>query len=152
MSQTTATVGGQSHCSLIIAGSRSLEDRLGSLLGNRASVVRRCIRASSEFDVADVDQVLSGTASGPDTWGELFADSEGIALERMPALWDAHGKDAGFRRNESMARSADALLAIWDGESNGTADMISRAVEHGLDVTVIRMDRPAIKQALCGGI
>jgi hypothetical protein len=35
-----------------------------------------------------------------------------------------------------MARYADALVAIWDGRSTGTADMIKKAQKSGLQVWV----------------
>lgn len=37
-------------------------------------------------------------------------------------------------RNEAMAIYADALLAVWDGESKGTKGMIDIAEKYGLDV------------------
>jgi uncharacterized phage-like protein YoqJ len=43
-----------------------------------------------------------------------------------PANWRKYGKRAGHRRNQQMADNADALIALWDGESPGTRDMIRR--------------------------
>ena len=39
-------------------------------------------------------------------------------------------------RNQVMADHADALIAVWDGASKGTADMIDRAKKRGLKVFV----------------
>jgi hypothetical protein len=39
-----------------------------------------------------------------------------------------------------MARDADALIAVWDGESRGTRTMIEFAAKHGLRVSVYRTD------------
>lgn len=41
----------------------------------------------------------------------------------FPADWEAHGKAAGPIRNRQMAKYADKLLLIWDGESKGSKNM-----------------------------
>ena len=35
-----------------------------------------------------------------------------------------------------MAQYADVCVIIWDGESNGSQDMLKRARKHGLQVYV----------------
>ena len=80
--------------------------------------------------------VLSGTARGVDQHGELWADRNKIAIEDYPAAWSTWGKSAGYRRNEQMARNAQALLAVWDGKSPGTKHMIDIATRLGLKVFV----------------
>ena len=71
----------------------------------------------------NIEQVVSGGASGVDTAGENFANTLDIEIERFPADWKAHGKAAGPIRNKQMAEYADTLLLIWDGESRGSASM-----------------------------
>jgi Protein of unknown function (DUF2493). len=71
-----------------------------------------------------VDEVVSGTARGADTAGEAWAEHHGVPVERFPADWDEHGKSAGPIRNQEMADYADAVVAIWDGKSSGTHNMI----------------------------
>jgi len=67
--------------------------------------------------------IVSGKARGPDRLGELFAKVHQIPVQIFPADWTT-GKTAGFVRNLQMAEYADALVAIWDGFSNGTRHMI----------------------------
>ena len=55
----------------------------------------------------------------------------------MPADWNKHGKSAGYRRNEEMAKVADACICFWDGVSKGTMHMINLAKEYGLETEVI---------------
>ena len=38
--------------------------------------------------------------------------------------WNKHGKAAGPIRNRQMAEYADCLIAVWDGKSRGTKNMI----------------------------
>lgn len=81
--------------------------------------------------------IVSGHARGADLLGEKYAKDWGYDLEIYPADWKKHGKAAGFRRNEQMAQTADAVIAFWDGESHGTKHMIDIAEEKGLDKRVV---------------
>lgn len=80
-----------------------------------------------------VTEVVSGGAHGVDRAGEGWAAHSKIPLKRMPADW-TKGRRGGPLRNEAMAEYADALIAIWDGTSRGTLDMIRRAEAHGLRI------------------
>lgn len=99
-----------------------------------------------------ITEVVSGCAAGADLFGEQWAKRKMIPIKRFPAKWDdlthpnaliktnAAGRKydarAGHRRNEDMARYSDQLIAVWDGVSHGTRDMIERARHHGLTVFV----------------
>lgn len=107
----------------IIAGSRSIS--------KLASIVKAVHDSGWTPTV-----VISGTASGADTLGEQWANLKGIPVERFPADWDKYGKSAGYRRNEQMADNAEALIAIWDGQSRGTKHMIDIAKRKGLKVFI----------------
>jgi len=73
-----------------------------------------------------VTEVVSGLAPGPDSDGKRWAERWGIPVTEFPANWKKYGKAAGPLRNKQMADYGDYLLAFWDGESRGTADMIQR--------------------------
>lgn len=96
---------------VIIAGSRNIQDR---------GAVGRAI-ASAPFTITEV---VSGTARGVDTIAENIAATKGYPVKLFPADWDKYGKPAGAIRNKEMADYADALIAVWDGESKGTRHMI----------------------------
>ncbi len=85
-----------------------------------------------------VDCIVSGCARGADSLGERYAAERGYSIVRYPADWAVHGKAAGPLRNRLMAANADALVAFWDGNSRGTADMIDVARAGGLRVRVVR--------------
>ncbi len=108
---------------VIVAGSRAVA---------HYALVANAIRESG----FDISEIVSGGARGVDQLGELYALRNGIRLKRMPAEWNAYGKSAGFRRNAEMAEYADALVAIWDGESSGTGHMIQVAKRRGLRVFI----------------
>lgn len=107
-----------STTSVVIAGSRSFGSGI-----ERARVVEYVDDVVEESGF-DVDEVVSGTARGADQAGEAWAEREGLPVERFPADWDEHGKAAGPIRNEEMADYADRVIAIWDGQSVGTRNMI----------------------------
>lgn len=96
---------------VIVAGSRDITD------------IEKVANAI-ELSGFQVTEVVSGTARGVDLLGENWARYKDIPVKRFPADWDKHGKAAGMIRNAQMAEYADALVAVWDGLSRGTKNMI----------------------------
>ena len=82
--------------------------------------------------------VISGAAVGVDQAGERWARSQSIPVECYPANWNQYGKRAGYVRNKEMAEKAEALVAIWDGQSRGSRHMIDTATKRGLRIFVWR--------------
>lgn len=107
----------------IIAGSRGITDR---------KIVEEAIRASG----FTITEVVSGGARGVDSIGECWGRDNSIPVKQFLAKWHVQGKRAGPIRNSEMAEYAEALIAIWDGESRGTLDMIVKAKCKGLQVYV----------------
>lgn len=81
-------------------------------------------------------EIVSGGANGVDHCGELLAKKAGLVCTVFPAEWSTFGKSAGYRRNVQMAEYADALVAVWDGESKGTKHMIDIMNKHGKPVYI----------------
>ncbi len=86
-------------------------------------------------DALPITEVVSGGAKGADEFGEAWAASRGVPVERFPADWAAYGKAAGPMRNAEMAAYADALIAFPGGR--GTASMINLARIGGLHVVEV---------------
>ena len=114
---------------LIIAGSRNI---------NEYNLINKAI-AFAGIDVEDITEIVSGCAKGIDSLAVAWAKNHGIPVCKMPADWSNLEADpclvktnqygdynalAGLVRNKEMGQYADALLAIWDGESRGTKQMI----------------------------
>ena len=89
-----------------------------------------------EKDLSQVE-IVSGKAKGADSLGEKWGKINGCHIAEFPAQWDKYGKSAGYKRNEEMAKYADALIAFWDGESRGTKHMIDLAKRYELKIRVI---------------
>ena len=110
----------------IIAGSRILRD---------PKLVEAAVKASGFH----ITEVVSGEAAGIDQLGEKWAAVNGLPVKRFVPKWKTHGKAAGPIRNRAMAEYAQALIAIWNGKSKGTENMIQQARDHGLEVYVHRV-------------
>jgi hypothetical protein len=100
---------------VIIAGSRDFTDY--NLLKTKIDHMR----FDGQFKI---DEIVSGAACGADQMGENYAANNNIPVKEFPADWNTHGKAAGPIRNKQMAEYADALIAVWDGKSKGTKNMI----------------------------
>jgi hypothetical protein len=86
--------------------------------------------------VNEITTVVSGTAKGVDRAGEDWAADNGINVVRFPADWKRYKLGAGKIRNKQMAEFSEALIAVWDGKSSGTKNMIAEAIHLKLKVWV----------------
>jgi len=107
----------------IIAGGRDITDY---------QLVLDAIK-ESQFPISTV---VCGGAKGVDTLGERYATEMNLQLNMFIPDWDTHGRAAGPIRNRKMAENAEALIAVWDGKSRGTKNMIETARKLGLLVYV----------------
>jgi hypothetical protein len=114
---------------LIIAGSRSIPVGVSMLI----------IDAALRVHDWHPSEVISGMAPGPDTAGATWARARGITVRPFWAQWAVLGAGAGPERNERMARVGTHLLALWDSQSTGTADMLERARSRGLRVIQLKV-------------
>lgn len=75
-----------------------------------------------------------GVIGGADYWAYMWASSRRVPHVREDSDWSAHGRAAGPKRNQLMIDKykPDALICTAGGR--GTADMIRRAYERGLEV------------------
>lgn len=125
---------------VIIAGSRSIQS---------LSIVRYHMK---NYESDGITEVVSGGAKGVDKLGEEWAREQQIPVTVFPAEWrnlshddavvktNKYGKYdavAGHRRNQKMAEYADSLVAIWDGKSKGTQDMVRRMESLGKTVRIL---------------
>jgi len=112
---------------VIIAGSRDIpEEKALGIITDRLSKQKRW-------------HVVSGTARGVDRAGEVYAERKRFPITCFSANWDRFGKRAGLLRNQTMSWFGTHLLALWDGNSRGTANMIEVASRDGLKVKVIQV-------------
>lgn len=120
---------------IIVAGSRTFDDY--PLLKRTMDKILAHVKRS-KIDTSI--KIISGGAKGADRLGEQWAYENMISYEIFRADWGKHGKAAGPIRNQEMIDEgkADALVALWDGRSPGTKDMVKRARKAGLKVKIVR--------------
>jgi hypothetical protein len=113
---------------VILAGSRNISTFIARGMFEKAII----------DNGLEVSEVVSGMARGADLAGCDYAALEGIPIAEFPADWDRYGKSAGYIRNSAMAQYADALVAVWDGKSRGTLNMINIMQKLDKKVIVVR--------------
>lgn len=111
---------------LVIAGSREFRDL--DLIRTEFLKLR---------EKRKVIEIVSGLANGPDKLGIEIAKEFQLPWAEFPADWDKHKKSAGFIRNGEMADYATRGLILWDGRSNGTANMIDQLKRRDVPFTLI---------------
>lgn len=99
---------------LAVVGSREFYDRefVFSVLQNKKS---------------SISLIVSGGASGPDTFAAQWARENGIPMQIFKPDWHQYGKSAGPIRNKIIIQNCDKLIAFWDGKSRGTLNSIDLA-------------------------
>ena len=110
-----------------VVGSRSfndyplLEKTLNNIIENKEDVT-----------------IVSGGASGADSWAEVYSIKHNCQLKVFEAEWDKYGKKAGMIRNKTIVEESDLIVAFWDGQSKGTANTIQEAKKQNVDVKIVR--------------
>lgn len=82
-----------------------------------------------------ITEVVSGTAKGVDSLGELWAFENNIPVRRFPANWGLYGKRAGYMRNVQMAEyvaPSGGCIIVRYSNSSGSQMMGEIATEHRL--------------------
>lgn len=126
---------------LAVIGSRTFNDY--TLLENTLNRIKD-----------DIEVIISGGASGADTLAEQYAEQYNIPTLIFPADWknlkakgavikvnkygQRYNANAGFDRNKTIVDNSNALVAFWDGESNGSRDTIIYAKSKQIPVKIIK--------------
>lgn len=135
------TINGLHQVKVIIAGSRCL-----GYFKDLVATVDEAVKDSG----FEVTEVVSGTARGVDEAGELWGERNDVPVERFEPAWhdlnhpeavvktgsngEKYNANAGPLRNREMAQYSDALVLIWDGESDGSRSMKEEAEAAGLEI------------------
>ena len=83
--------------------------------------------------------IISGSARGTDTLTERYAAERNIPFQAYKANWDQDGRSAGMVRNITMLNECTHVIAFWDGNSSGTAHMISNAQNQHKIIRIIKI-------------
>ena len=113
---------------VIISGSRSITDQ---------SIVEKAIKESN----FSISEVFCGCAKGVDSCGRVYAEKHKIPIKEFEPNRSKFGTAAVIMNNVAMAVHADALIAVWDGRSVGTRQMIEEANHRNLKVYVKHVNK-----------
>src|SRR6266581_8450412 len=117
------------HLRVFVGGSRTIDDR--ALIDTKLRALPRCA-------VILTSRTHGGSAAVRDATMRL-----GLRLEVWTALTDRYpiAEEAYFARDEEMIRSADRVLAFWDGESAGTSHELTYARKLSKPIDLVLVDR-----------
>lgn len=94
-----------------------------------------------------VSEIVSGESGSVDLAAKAYAQSHPgrYSYRGFPADWPTRGKAAGPIRNQQIADYADLFLIIRkrEGKSNGTDDMIKRALAARKPMSIVYWDSVA---------
>ncbi len=110
------------------------------IAGSRNGIDINTVRQAMTETPFKISEIVSGTARGVDLYGEIIGTEFNLPIHRFPADWNNLNAEpvlikknrqgnmynalAGHNRNKKMALFADALVAVWNGKSKGTKNMI----------------------------
>ena len=85
------------------------------------------------LDMINIDILIHGDCKGADRLAANYVMSKGIPAAGVPALWDYHGKKAGFMRNNSMLLLLPECCVAFPG-GKGTQMMIDLCLSNNIPV------------------
>lgn len=106
---------------LAIVGSRNFTD-----VQFMRAAIKKFINKHGPFN-----KIVSGSATGADTFAEVVAAEANIPFKVFPALWTQHGKRAGPMRNTLIVERATHVIAFPTINGRGTWDTIYKAQKKG---------------------
>lgn len=92
-------------------------------------------------DIPDDVTIIQGGAKGADFLAKVYCYCfgwGGISCEEYPADWKKYGRAAGHIRNQQMLDEGKPDLVVAFPGGRGTADMMSKAKAHGIEVKEVK--------------
>ena len=117
---------------VIVSGTRDLPDAAERLERVMAYVRER-------YGVIPT-RIIHGASGNVDWAADAWAKARGLGVTKYLADWTKYGKAAGPIRNGHMADDGDYLVALWDGKSRGTGDMMRRMDDRRKPYCIYRTD------------
>ena len=109
----------------------------GREFANRQMLTEALNRLHRERGVA---LIIAGGARGADTMAEWWAKTQNVPFDVYQADWTGLGRKAGPVRNQRMLDEGKPDLVVAFPGGRGTADMMRRAREAGVEVIEVTYD------------
>lgn len=87
----------------------------------------------------NIELIITGGARGIDRCAKEYGDKMGIPVRVIAPEYERLGKVAPLVRDRQIVDEADAVLALWDGSSKGTAYTVAYAKKKGKPVRLFRL-------------
>lgn len=108
-----------------------------AIIGSRGLTVKYM----EQYLPSNTTEIVSGGAKGVDTCAREYALAHGIKLTEFKPDYARYGRNAApLKRNLSIIKYADIVLAFWDGSSHGTKWVIENCKRMGVEVRVYKME------------
>lgn len=99
-----------------------------AVIGSRGLIVNDLGKYLPE----DTTEIISGGARGIDTCAREYALAHNIKLTEFLPEYEKYGRSAPLKRNITIIKNADIVLAFWDGISHGTKFVIDNCKKMGV--------------------
>lgn len=107
-----------------------------AVVGSRSVGVRDYERMCMAMPFG-VTEIVSGGARGADQLGKDYALAYGLKYTEFRPQYKLLGRAAPLARNSQIVDYADFVIALWDGKSRGTANVIRLCEETGTELKII---------------
>lgn len=114
---------------------------IGSRLFNDYDLLEKTVEQQcKEWDITNIDFIVSGGCKGADKLGERFAKDHNIKTMILLPDWKKYGKSAGFRRNVDIISNATHVIAFPSKQGTGTQHSIKLAQKNAKPICVVDFD------------
>ena len=87
----------------------------------------------------ETTEIISGGARGVDQSAKEYALSHGIKLTEFLPEYNKYGRSAPLKRNITIIKNADLVLAFWNGVSKGTKYVIKNCKRMDKEVRIFKI-------------
>lgn len=108
-----------------------------AIIGSRSLIIENL----GKYIPDGITEIVSGGASGVDKCAEKYAAETGISLTVFLPEYSKYGRAAPIIRNKQIIEYSDCVVALWDGVSRGTKNIIDECmkVNKKVDVYLIKI-------------
>ena len=108
-----------------------------AIIGTRTFNDFNLVEEEIKPELKNIECIITGGAMGTDTLAERIAQKYNISIIIFKPDWKRYGKGAGLKRNKTIIKNADTVLAFWNGESKGTKNSIELAKKFNKELKII---------------
>ena len=109
-----------------------------AVIGSRS--INMTLEQLEKYIPRETCELVSGGARGIDRAVREYAEKKSIKLTEFLPKYDKYKKGAPLKRNIEIIEYSQKVIAIWDGCSRGTKQVIDECRKRGRGITVYITD------------